>query len=122
MSDTTFAANSRNTHIKTHFISRLMERVRKSLHICIESIPDMDVVDERLKQHYGEEGIRQYLKKGRHARVIQDTQSPWAIDLFLDFAMVFLFFGTPFAYLRHVNEFFITGTLSLSQRLLSNVL
>ncbi|KZT31903.1 hypothetical protein SISSUDRAFT_637651 [Sistotremastrum suecicum HHB10207 ss-3] len=92
-SDKSYASNARNSHVKTHFVSRLMERI----------------VDERLRQHYGEEGARRYLKKGRHARVIQDAKSPWAIDLLLDFCMVFLFFGTPFAYLRHVNEFFITA-------------
>ena len=38
-----------------------------------------------------------------------DPPQPIALGLFFTFCMTVVCFGVPYAYLRHINEFFITG-------------
>ncbi|KAI5119536.1 hypothetical protein M0805_002558 [Coniferiporia weirii] len=86
--------SSRNSCIKTHLVASLLERT----------------AGERLRQHYGEQDARKFLKGTvKHRRdVLDEYQSPPFGRVF-NFVMTALCFGAPYAYLRHINEFFMNG-------------
>ncbi|EJD06145.1 uncharacterized protein FOMMEDRAFT_139393 [Fomitiporia mediterranea MF3/22] len=95
MSDNEETFNSpRNGYIKTHLVASILERI----------------AGERLRQHYGQQDARRYLKRTLKIRN-DDLTRPHAapFSLLLSFAMSILCFGAPYSYLRHINEFFISG-------------
>lgn len=65
---------------------------------------------ERLRQRYGQQDARYFLKRTLKLRR-DDLRTPHSapIGLILNFCMAILCFGTPYSYLRHINEFFIDG-------------
>lgn len=65
---------------------------------------------ERLRQRYGQQDARYFLKRTlKHRRNDLRTPHPAPFGLLLNFFMSILCFGTPYSYLRHINEFFIDG-------------
>lgn len=65
---------------------------------------------ERLRQHYGQQDARRFLKrtlKMRHDDLTKPHAAPFS--LLLSFCMSILCFGAPYSYLRHINEFFVSG-------------
>ena len=64
----------------------------------------------RLRQHYGQEDARDFLKRVfKHRYKDFDEPQPFPINWLIGFAMTFLCLGAPYAYLRHINEFFMSG-------------
>ena len=68
------------------------------------------IAGERIRQHYGQQDARNYYKKTLKIRR-DDLDQPHTppFGLFLSFTMTILCFGTPYSYLRNINDFFITG-------------
>ncbi|KAH8117650.1 hypothetical protein DFH11DRAFT_1037984 [Phellopilus nigrolimitatus] len=86
--------SSRNRHVKSHLVASILERT----------------AGERLRQHYGQQDARNFLKKTlKLRRDVPDEPHAAPFGLLLSFSMSFLCFGTPYAYLRRINEFFMSG-------------
>lgn len=64
---------------------------------------------ERLRQHYGLQDTRSYLIERLHARAPKDVPPQLPVRFFWTFCMGILCFGAPYAYLRYIDEMFITG-------------
>lgn len=65
---------------------------------------------ERLRQRYGQQDARHFLKRTLKLRR-DDLRTPHSapISLILNLCMTILCFGAPYSYLRHINEFRIVG-------------
>jgi len=86
--------SARNGYLKSNLVASILERA----------------AGERVRQHYGEQGAREFLKKTLNVRREVLDEPEWTIlDPIFEFCMAFLCFGTPYAYLRHINEFFMAG-------------
>jgi len=94
MSEKEAFSGTRNGYIKTHLVASILERV----------------AGERLRQHYGQEDARNFLKRSFKMRYKDfDEPHPWYFNILLSFCMTGLCLGAPYAYLRHINEFFMSG-------------
>ncbi|KAF8582461.1 hypothetical protein K439DRAFT_1351098 [Ramaria rubella] len=92
MVDNLIFASPRCEPVKVHLVSDILE-----------------VSGERLSQHYGLQDARKYLNEKLHARAPKDVPPPLVVRLFWTFSMAILCFGAPFAYLRYIDEMFMTG-------------
>lgn len=68
------------------------------------------IAGERLRQHYGQQDARYFLKRTlKLRRGFKPEPSPLPLDLIYKSMMSIVCFGAPYAYLRHINEFFMIG-------------
>lgn len=94
MSEKDFFNGTRSGYIKTRLVACILERV----------------AGERLRTHYGQEDARTHLKRSFKRRH-KDFEEPhrFGLNHVLHFIMTVLCLGAPYAYLRHINEFFMPG-------------
>ncbi|KLO16291.1 hypothetical protein SCHPADRAFT_919983 [Schizopora paradoxa] len=94
MSERGFFNGARSGYIKTRLVACILERV----------------AGERLRSHYGQEDARTHLKRSFKRRH-KDFEEPhkFGLNHILHFVMTVLCLGAPYAYLRHINEFFMPG-------------
>ena len=68
------------------------------------------IAGERLRQHYGQQDARNFLKKAlKLRRDFKPAPNPPPMGFIYKVLMDVLCFGAPYAYLRHINEFFMIG-------------
>ncbi|KAF8507709.1 hypothetical protein JB92DRAFT_2793292, partial [Gautieria morchelliformis] len=75
------------------------------VYLVSDILETLIVAGERLRQHYGFQDTRRYLNERWHRRA--PKQRPFGV--FWRFCMGILCFGAPYAYLRYIDEIFITG-------------
>ena len=65
---------------------------------------------ERLRQHYGQQDARNYLKRTVKMRRYDYSESNSDfVSIVFNFIITFLCFGAPYSSLRRIDEFFTSG-------------